>query len=89
MTTVYSIDNPVLIGEPGTGKTAVVEGLAQRIVNRDVPPNLLGRLWSLDMGAVMAGAKYKGTLAGRTGEVGVMEPDNFLPFSSQASTRSV
>ena len=53
-------DNPVLIGEPGTGKTAVVEGLAQRIINRDVPPNLLGRLWSLDMGAIMAGASHRG-----------------------------
>ncbi|KWU42084.1 P-loop containing nucleoside triphosphate hydrolase protein [Rhodotorula sp. JG-1b] len=53
-------NNPVLIGEPGTGKTAVVEGLAQRIINRDVPPNLLCRLWSLDFGALHAGAKYKG-----------------------------
>ncbi len=52
--------NPVLIGEPGVGKTAVVEGLAQRIVARDVPVSLLGRLYSLDMGALMAGAKYKG-----------------------------
>ncbi|GAA5922509.1 ATP-dependent Clp protease ATP-binding subunit [Sporobolomyces koalae] len=53
-------NNPVLIGEPGVGKTAVAEGLAQRIVARDVPPNLLGRLWSLDMGALTAGASYKG-----------------------------
>ncbi|KAJ3527722.1 hypothetical protein NM688_g8093 [Phlebia brevispora] len=53
-------NNPVLIGEPGVGKTAIVEGLAQRIVNRDVPASLLGRLYSLDMGALMAGAKYKG-----------------------------
>lgn len=52
--------NPVLIGEPGVGKTAVVEGLAQRIVNRDVPASLLGKLFSLDAGALMAGAKYKG-----------------------------
>ncbi|KAI5451442.1 hypothetical protein NCC49_001748 [Naganishia albida] len=52
--------NPVLIGEPGVGKTAVVEGLAQRIVARDVPVSLLGRLYSLDTGALMAGAKYKG-----------------------------
>lgn len=49
-------NNPVLIGEPGVGKTAVAEGLAQRIVDRDVPPNLLGRLWSLDVGSLMAGA---------------------------------
>lgn len=53
-------NNPVLIGEPGVGKTAIVEGLAQRIVKRDVPASLLGRLFSLDMGALMAGAKYKG-----------------------------
>ena len=53
-------NNPVLIGEPGVGKTAIVEGLAQRIVNRDVPASLIARLYSLDMGALMAGAKYKG-----------------------------
>jgi ATP-dependent Clp protease ATP-binding subunit ClpB len=53
-------NNPVLIGEPGVGKTSIAEGLAQRIVNRDVPASLIARLWSLDMGAVMAGAKYKG-----------------------------
>ncbi|GAA5972642.1 hypothetical protein JCM11641_002951 [Rhodosporidiobolus odoratus] len=53
-------NNPVLIGEPGVGKTAIAEGLANRIVARDVPPNLLGRLWALDLGAVMAGASYKG-----------------------------
>nr|ODN88259.1 heat shock protein [Cryptococcus depauperatus CBS 7841] len=52
--------NPVLIGEPGVGKTAIAEGLAQRIVDRDVPASLLSRLLSLDMGALMAGAKYKG-----------------------------
>jgi ATP-dependent Clp protease ATP-binding subunit ClpA len=52
--------NPVLIGEPGVGKTAIVEGLAQRIVERDVPASLFSRLLSLDMGALMAGAKYKG-----------------------------
>ena len=52
--------NPVLIGEPGVGKTAIAEGLAQRIVDRDVPASLIGRLLSLDMGALMAGAKYKG-----------------------------
>ncbi|KAG8678625.1 hypothetical protein FRC09_019685, partial [Ceratobasidium sp. 395] len=53
-------NNPVLIGEPGVGKTAIAEGLAQRIVKRDVPASLLGRLFSLDMGALMAGAKFKG-----------------------------
>ena len=54
-------NNPVLIGEPGTGKTAIVEGLAQRIVRGDVPDNLKEKkLYSLDMGALVAGAKYKG-----------------------------
>jgi ATP-dependent Clp protease ATP-binding subunit ClpB len=54
-------NNPVLIGEPGTGKTAVVEGLALRIANRDVPDSLKDRkLMSLDMGALIAGAKYRG-----------------------------
>jgi ATP-dependent Clp protease ATP-binding subunit ClpB len=53
-------NNPVLIGEPGVGKTAIAEGLAQRIVNRDVPASLIARLYSLDMGALMAGAKFKG-----------------------------
>ncbi|KAF8846377.1 P-loop containing nucleoside triphosphate hydrolase protein [Paxillus ammoniavirescens] len=53
-------NNPVLIGEPGVGKTSIAEGLAQRIVNRDVPASLIGRLFSLDMGALMAGAKFKG-----------------------------
>ena len=54
-------NNPILIGEPGTGKTAIVEGLAQRIVRGDVPENLKNKqLYSLDMGALIAGAKYKG-----------------------------
>ncbi|KAF8274087.1 P-loop containing nucleoside triphosphate hydrolase protein [Lactarius quietus] len=53
-------NNPVLIGEPGVGKTSIAEGLAQRIVNRDVPASLFARVFSLDMGALMAGAKYKG-----------------------------
>src|SRR5712691_2359422 len=53
-------NNAVLIGDPGVGKTALAELLAQRIVKRDVPASLLCRLFSLDMGALMAGAKYKG-----------------------------
>ena len=54
-------NNPILIGEPGTGKTAIVEGLAERIVRGDVPENLKNKqLFSLDMGALLAGAKYKG-----------------------------
>ncbi len=54
-------NNPILIGEPGVGKTAIAEGIAYRIVNGDVPDNLLSkRVYSLDMGALIAGAKYKG-----------------------------
>src|SRR3954469_5174442 len=54
-------NNPVLIGEPGVGKTAIVEGLAQRIVAGDVPEGLKGkRVWSLDIGALIAGSKYRG-----------------------------
>lgn len=54
-------NNPILIGEPGTGKTAIVEGLAERVVRGDVPENLKDKqLYSLDMGALVAGAKYKG-----------------------------
>ncbi len=54
-------NNPILIGEPGVGKTAIAEGLAQRIVNGDVPENLASKsVFSLDMGALVAGAKYKG-----------------------------
>ena len=54
-------NNPVLIGEPGVGKTAIAEGLARRITSKDVPEGLKGkRLIALDMGALVAGAKYRG-----------------------------
>jgi len=59
-------NNPILIGEPGVGKTAVVEGLAQRIVNGDVPANLKNKtILELDMGLVMAGASYIGEYEAR------------------------
>lgn len=59
-------NNPVLIGNPGVGKTAIVEGLAERIVSRDVPENLLNKkLLSLDMGEMMAGAMFRGQFEGR------------------------
>merc|ERR1712054_51361 len=54
-------NNPLLVGEPGTGKTAIAEGLAHRIIDGDVPENLQEKqIWALDMGALIAGAKYKG-----------------------------
>lgn len=59
-------NNPILVGEPGVGKTAISEGIAQKIVNREVPENLKNRLiYSLDMGALIAGAKYQGEFEGR------------------------
>src|SRR6516165_9839943 len=59
-------NNPVLIGDPGVGKTAIVEGLAQRIVAGDVPEGLKGkRVWQLDIGAMLAGAKYRGEFEAR------------------------
>lgn len=71
-------NNPILIGEPGVGKTAIAEGLAHRLVNGDVPENLkTKKLYSLDMGALLAGAKYKGEFEERLKNVikEVMESD--------------
>lgn len=62
-------NNPVLIGDAGVGKTSVAEGLAQRIVNRDVPPNLIARIFALDLGLLMAGASYKGQFEERVKSV--------------------
>ncbi len=54
-------NNPILVGEPGVGKTAIAEGIAHRIVNGDVPENLKTKvIYALDMGQLIAGAKYKG-----------------------------
>ena len=59
-------NNPVLIGNPGVGKTAIVEGLAERIISRDIPENLMNKkLLSLDLGAMMAGAMFRGQFEGR------------------------
>ena len=96
-------NNPILIGEPGTGKTAIVEGLAQRIVRGDVPENLKEKqLYSLDMGALVAGAKYKSegriilfideihTLVGAGGGEGAMDAANILkPALARGELRAI
>ncbi|MFC2514022.1 MAG: ATP-dependent chaperone ClpB [Prevotella melaninogenica] len=83
-------NNPILIGEPGTGKTAIVEGLAERIVRGDVPENLKDKqLYSLDMGAMLAGAKYKGEFEERLKSVvkEVMQTDgNIILFIDEIHT---
>lgn len=83
-------NNPILIGEPGTGKTAIVEGLAERILRGDVPENLKDKqLYSLDMGAMLAGAKYKGEFEERLKSVvkEVMQADgNIILFIDEIHT---
>ena len=83
-------NNPMLIGEPGTGKTAIVEGLAQRIVRGDVPENLkMKQLYSLDMGALIAGAKYKGEFEERLKSIvnEIVESDgNIILFIDEIHT---
>ena len=83
-------NNPILIGEPGTGKTAIIEGLAQRIVRGDVPENLKSKtVYSLEMGALVAGAKYKGEfeerLKGVINEV-IQSDGNFILFIDEIHT---
>ena len=83
-------NNPILIGEPGTGKTAIIEGLAQRIIRGDVPENLKSKtVYSLDMGALVAGAKYKGEfeerLKGVINEV-IQSDGSFILFIDEIHT---
>lgn len=82
-------NNPILIGEPGTGKTAIVEGLAHRIIRGDVPENLKNKqLFSLDMGALVAGAKYKGEFEERLKAVinEVIKSENVVLFIDEIHT---
>jgi ATP-dependent Clp protease ATP-binding subunit ClpC len=82
-------NNPVIIGEPGIGKTAIVEGLAQRIVNSDVPENMLNRrVVSLDLGALIAGTKYRGQFEERLKVVmkEITQADNIILFIDELHT---
>ncbi|MCT7614831.1 ATP-dependent Clp protease ATP-binding subunit [Aliarcobacter butzleri] len=82
-------NNPILLGEPGTGKTAIAEGLAQRIVNKDVPTSLLNkRVISLDMSALIAGAKYRGEFEDRLKSVidEVKKAGNIILFIDEIHT---
>lgn len=82
-------NNPVIIGEPGVGKTAIVEGLAQKIVNNDVPENLMNRrLLALDLGALIAGTKYRGQFEERLKIVmkEIVQADNVVLFIDELHT---
>ncbi|QNM88782.1 ATP-dependent Clp protease ATP-binding subunit [Aliarcobacter cryaerophilus] len=82
-------NNPILIGEPGTGKTAIAEGLAQRIVNKDVPTSLLNkRVVTLDMSSMIAGAKYRGEFEDRLKSVidEVKQAGNIILFIDEIHT---
>src|SRR5208282_1695633 len=82
-------NNPVIIGEPGVGKTAIVEGLCQRIEGSDVPESLLGkRIISLDLGALIAGTKYRGQFEERLKIVmkEIIQADNIILFIDELHT---